>query len=184
MQVTLNIDGGLPGFAQTFEDLINTLSPEEKKDLAKQVLYEWLKDPHSVEMQVADQKALEFVRANLSSYDNKNQSPEELRKHYRYKDFMNSYTSDKIEMVKRITQEAIQHFEELVAKKVKEDEGLKEVYKEVEAHIALAFPGMVEQAMQSFFINSFRHQMDLSMVVQNQQYTIQDLRERLQSRGI
>lgn len=148
MELKINVTGA--DFSDDLKTILATLSEEDKKDLAKQVMLEWLKSPIEYERHVKEADVLERIR----EYEKKpSMNLEEAKKSWRWNDFMGQWKSTKEQMIAMIIAQSLTHYKELVKNLVENDEQLKKIWTEVQEVIRQNYPNYVHDATVYHFAN-------------------------------
>jgi hypothetical protein len=187
MKIELNIDAS--NFGGTIEKVFESLSEQDKKDLAKEVMAKYLLEDYQAERLARSQDIIRELREKgdntyrNNSEEYKNKTDEEIMKTYQFNDRIKHVKTSKEEMIKLITDTALYHYKELVTKAVQEDPQLKEVYSKVRDLIEESYPGYVHDAMVKAFTEYFRTTQD-ALINQNHMYNsfqndMNNLRDRL-----
>lgn len=167
MKVEINIDPS--NFGGTIEQVFQSLTEEDKKELAKEVLSKYLLEDYKAERLAKAQEIIRNLRERGdSSWSNnsdkyKNMTDEEVIGTYEYKQRENQIKTSKEEMILTITTAAITHYKELVNDLIKNDTQLTEIYEKVKTVIEDNYAEYVKQTMMSVMTNLFSDTFKSSM---------------------
>lgn len=161
MKIELNIDAS--NFSDSLGKVFDSLSEEDRKQIAKEVLTKFLTEDYEAERKARSQEIIRQLREKGdSTWQNnsdkyKNMSDKEIMDCYEFKQRTNNLVTSREQMIKSITETAMGHYKELVASLVKEDEQMKNVYEKVRETIEKSFPAYVHDAMVRAFTDHFKH---------------------------
>jgi len=187
MKIELNIDAS--NFGGTIEKVFESLTEQDRKDLAKEVMAKYLLEDYQAERLARSQDIIRELREKGdSSYRNnseeyKNKTDEEIMKMYKFTDRIKNLKTSREEMIRTITDSAMLHYKDLVTKAVQEDPQMIEVYGKVKNLIEESYPGYVHDAMVKAFTEYFRNTQDI-LINQNHMYNnfqndMNNLKDRL-----
>lgn len=148
MQVTINVDSSTIG--GTVEEVFKSLSPEDKKELARQLMVEVLTSPNGAERKVYEDRLAEqiYEKNKNSSYDRERYaSPDRAKESYEFRNAIGSYKSSREIMVGEIVQSACAHYKAQVAELVANDPQMIAMYEETREAMIANYPAMVQAAM-------------------------------------
>ena len=189
MQVTVNIDSATIG--GTVEEVFKSLTEEDKKDLARQLMLEVLTKPNATERKVYEDRLAEqiYEKNKNSSYSNdRYSSPEKAKDSYEFRSAVGAYKSSREIMVGEIVQSACAHYKAQVAELVANDPQMIAMYEETREAMIANYPAMVQAAMIHWMAGQMGQ---IGAAVQAAQHTnlnvgmaLTQLTERLKSQGI
>lgn len=187
MQITLNIDSANIG--GTVEQVFASLSDEEKKGLAKQVMLEVLRKPMASERLVYEQKMAEQVIAQKAgSHYDRIDTIEKAKSTYEYRTLMEKYKSTSERMMEEITRTAVKHYSELVSDLVKEDEQVQTIFSVMREQFVADMPKLMQMAMAAQFakqVDTIKYAFEAASGASAQvQMLGEGLRQRLAANGI
>lgn len=183
MQLTINVSEA--DFGHELKEIMDSLSPEEKKDIAREVLSKALNEVTDSQRTLREKEEEVFVKIRKGFYNEKDkqQPAEQLRTHYDYKKLMEATKSTKELALEDILKSAVATFKELSTTMVKEDEELKKIWIAATAQIKEDFPKYVHDAVVYYFasqLDSMKNGiMSASMMAQNAAMSIESIRQRL-----
>lgn len=152
MQLTINVSEA--DFGTELKEIMNSLSQEEKKEIAKTVFLKTLNevtDSHRTLIE-KEQEVFKKIQDSLySSSKSEYDTPEKMRKHYKYEEFMRVAKSPKEEAIAAILSTGVATFKELATQMVREDEGLKKIWNACSDQIREDFPKYIHDAMIYYF---------------------------------
>jgi len=148
MEVTINIDSLRGNIEQVFE----SLSSEEKKELAKEVMLKVLTEALAGERLAYENILADrlYEAAKKDSYSHVN-SLDEVRQSYKFRDGMQKFKSSSERMLETITREATENFKAQVTDLVKNDPQLQQVMAVVREQFIADFPTLVQATMATYF---------------------------------
>lgn len=187
MKVELNIDAS--NFGGTIEQIFQSLTEEDKKELAKDVLSKYLLEDYKAERLAKAQEIIRNLRErgdstwNNNSDKYKNMTDEEVMNTYEYKQRENQIKTSKEDMILAITTAAITHYKELVNNLVKNDPQMTEIYEKVKTVIEDNYAEYVKQTMMSvitnLFSDTFRSSMENRYSLLNMHNDIDQIKQAL-----
>jgi predicted DNA-binding ArsR family transcriptional regulator len=145
MQVTLNIESGQLG--DTVVDLFKSLDQNQRKEIATQILTEWIRNPDVIESKAEEEKALQYVKNKASSWDISNKSDEELKRLIEYRDYFRKNPSSKQQMIGQVKKEITEFYQAEVHKLVREDPTTRKMVEAVSEIVKDTMPKLVHDAM-------------------------------------
>ncbi len=174
-------------FGAELKDILNSLSIEEKKEIAKEVLLKSLNEVTDSQRTLREKEEGVFPKIIDSLYHNhdkeKYNTPEMLRTHYKYKELMGSTKSAKELAVEEIIKSATSTFRELSTKMVQEDAKLKELWDASSAQIQEDFPKYIHSAMTYYFASKLSEmQQGIQSALfesQNASFGLQNIKSRI-----
>jgi len=154
MKVILDIDSSQLG--DTVIDLFQNLTKAQKEKIAGQILKEHLKEPYQAERDAYEQETLRKYRKEMkyeTSFGKRIEelTDDELRDNYQFKDRMKRFVSTKEEMVRQVTQETIDFYQERVRDYIEKDSKVKETFAKILKEVEVGFPDYVRNAMSGWF---------------------------------
>jgi hypothetical protein len=184
MELKINVSDA--DFGHELAGILESLSPEEKKEIAKEVLLKALNETTDSQrtLREKDTKVLEKLKTEISSYErDKYTTPEQMRTHYKYKELMGQMKSAKEVAVEQIVSSAIQVFRDNASEFIKNDENLKKIWEATSSQIQEDFPKYVHDAMVGHFVAQMSSMQNSIMMAlqqsQNAQFGIEQIRSRL-----
>lgn len=187
MQVTLNIEAGQLG--ETVVDLFKSITPEQKKELAVQVITKWFEEPHGFERSTHESRLIREIQSgerNIGYYNNegKGWSEEKIRDSYQFKQLANTFVSSREMMVKEIITETVKYYKEKVDTLVLNDPQINNYFETVKEELIKKFPELSQTAVSFWFSERMREIGDAVRATHNNTDTInqmfQDINKRLQ----
>jgi hypothetical protein len=189
IELTLQINAENMG--STLEPIFATLSLEEKKAIATQVLTKFIEEPYLGELQV---KKTNFAIQKRTNRAYKGYNPQvyatemtddEIVKEwaYEFNEYCNKNKGSKQIMVEDVLQAAVSTFRERTTEMVKNNEELKVIFAQVAEKMKEDFPKLVHDIMMTWFTTQLTGAMALaSQSLQqsnmNTEY-LQDIRNKL-----
>ena len=149
MEVKLNIEGS--DMSMQLTDILSKMSEIDKRDLAKELLTNWLREPVTHERKVFEEKLLD----NLEEEQEKNnaynkQSREKLKDSYDFRERSRGFKSIKEQMVGIIVEEAIKYYKDQITELIKNDSQMNEIFEMTKDTIKENYPKYVHDAMVYF----------------------------------
>ncbi len=174
MKLELNIDSSQIG--GTIVETFNLLTQEDRKELAKQVMLEWLREPHDIERQIKEQQVLEQTRAKMKEEylaarsrgygygDNNpdNMNDQQIKDRSEYRVHFQSWRSTRERMIETVVQATLEHYKEAVTVLVCTDPQLEAKLEQVKAQTVNLFPQIVQSCLMQWFSS---HMNDVAMQV-------------------
>lgn len=151
MKVELQIDGSQMG--DTIQEVFKNLTPEQRTELAKSAMMEWLKSPIDFERCVYESKLIEEIRNDRHGYY-KNKSDAEIRDNYDFRERVKKFRSTKEKMVEEIVAETIRSYKESVKELISKDEQIQAMLAVVREEIKKSFPAMAQDAITVWFASN------------------------------
>ena len=149
MQITMNIEAAQVG--DTIVATFNNLTQEQKLEIAKQVMLEWLKEPWDLERQSYEREVFRRLRADTGFRSNSGKTDDQLRQDYDYSNKMREFMSTREKMINTITTEVANHYRACVAEIIKNDPQIQEAKGIVLEAVKKIFPAAIHNALVKFF---------------------------------
>lgn len=165
MELKLNISDA--DFGAELKQIIDSLTLEEKKEIAKEVMVKCLNEITDCQrtLMEKEKQVFEQIKNQMSSYDtDKSKTPEQLRTHYKYAALMLEVKSPKEEAIKEILFAATSSFKEQAKNLIDTDEKLKQLWDVTSEEIKKDFPKFIHDAMMYWFSS---HLGNMQMGIQN-----------------
>lgn len=170
MKIEINIDAhDLDG---TIVGVFNSLTEEEKKDMAKEAMKKWLDEPHRIEEQAKYNLLLpEFKERYKNSgetiYVNgwrkvHECTDDQIIKTSEFQKLVANFKSSKDEMIAAITKETIDHYRFMATEMVKTDPQLQKIMQQTLEGIKQDFPKFIHDAMLYWFTQNMQAMMNAS----------------------
>lgn len=180
MKIELDVDPG--NLAKSVNEILATLTPEQKLDIAKQTMEKWLKEPYDFERQVKEREVIDKLKGNRSSYRD-HESEEQIRKSYEFSNAMSGFKSSKEVMLKTISEGILESYKAEIKKTVESDPKIQAMKEEVIAIIKETFPKSVHDAMVQWMASSmntmFNATMGMDQAAENSRIWQQRVQDRL-----
>lgn len=183
MQLTINVSEA--DFGHELKEIMDSLSLEEKKDIAREVLQKALNEVTDSQRTLREKEEGVFEKIRNSFYNEKDkqQTPEQLRTNYEYKRLMDATKSTKELALEEILKAAVVSFKELSTTMVKEDKELKKIWIAASEQIRVDFPKYVHDAVVYYFASQLDSMkagiMAASMTAQNAAMSIEQIKQRI-----
>lgn len=147
MKLELEVDEGSVG--KTVEEILKSLTPEKKLEVAREVAKEWLANNiHKNERQLHEKTVIDKIRQENYWRD----KPEnDIRNSHAFDSGMREFQSSRDIMVKAISQEVTNYYKELVRELVEKDPVFLAMREEVGKVVKESFPKMVHDALLHWF---------------------------------
>lgn len=189
MQVTLNIDTAQLG--DTLVDLFQSLTNEQKQELALKILGQWLEQPYQVERAAHEQEIFRKMR-EITDWNGKlqyaNVTDEKLRHEYKYSELMKGFESSREKMVREITAQVISHHKQQITESIQTDEKLNQIMTSTFDVIRDNFPNMVRDAVIAWFAQNMSGIASMAAssfnTATNTDTMLRQLNESLRERGV
>lgn len=142
MEIKFDADPSQLG--KTLKDILDILTHDQKSDIAKQVLTDWLKAPYDYERKMQELKVVNKIKEQ--SY-HKNDSEDKIRGSYEFLRDMKDFKSTREIMIEEIITQTISYYKSLVKDIVENDEHIKKVKDEILEKIKVDFPNAIHDAV-------------------------------------
>jgi hypothetical protein len=149
MQITMNIDASQ--MSENLVDILKTLTENQRKEIAKETLLAWLKEPNDKEHSAYSREIINTIRADRWNEKYKTCSDLEIMETYDYKQKIKNFPTTKEIMVKTITQETIKFYQEEISKFIKKDETVRTILEITLAKIKDDFPKYIHDTLVHHF---------------------------------
>lgn len=161
MQVTLNI--GANQIGETVLDLFKTLTEEQKKQIAGEVLRQWLKDPIPYEAAAWDEEAIAYVRKEDYQARDRGWNGERCRESAYYRRYMDKKNSSKAEMILEVQRQIITFYNSEIKQLVREDPQILKMKDAVCEVVGEMFPKIAHDAMVLFVAGNLDRAINATM---------------------
>ena len=149
MQITLNID--TTNFDGTILNLFENLTQDEKKEIARNVLQQYLSEPYDIEKKLFEFNSIQ----NLKNSDIKDWygkyfnelTDEQIKQTSEFRNRMTNFKSSREQMITTTMNAAIEHQKEQINEMIRNDKQIQTVITEIMEKIKLDFPKTVHDAM-------------------------------------
>lgn len=152
MDVTLSVKSDQVG--QTLNEILATLTLEQKQDIAKQMLDKWFAEPIVYERQAAENIIIEKLRSSGASlrihYNTKypkDISDDEIKQSDEFKSEVSKFRSVKQQMIDNIIRTLIDYHQLEIRKRIESDPTLMKVTDAVFDEIKSKFGQIIQQAI-------------------------------------
>lgn len=151
MKIEIEIGEGQVG--QSVQDILATLGPDDRKAMAREVMTKWLADTlHADERQVRESEVIAKIQHdNKSSNYDRNDTVEQIRSGYKFRDMMGTFKSSRDVLVGQVGAEVINYYKDHVKAMVEGDPTLQRMRDEVGKLVVELFPKMVHDAVTAWF---------------------------------
>lgn len=150
MKVQLEIPEGEVG--KSVVDILGSLSYDDKKELARQVMKEWLeKASGNSEMALRVKELLVEIRAKKDSYYTA-KSDDDIKDSYAFKEALRSWKSSHEKMTEEVTRAVADFYKEQVREVVQRDPRTVAMAHEVAQLVKEQLPKAVHDAMVAWFL--------------------------------
>jgi hypothetical protein len=159
MEVTLKIEASQLG--ETVVDLFKTLTDDQKRDIAKEVVTKWFTEDPAAEREAFSDKVVRELRGrhirmgygyNSEKYtDDPKVTNQEVYAISEYREAMHGFKTSREQLVTAAVGAAIEQYKDSVKILVLNDAGLTAAFETAKKKIEESFPHMVEQAIIGWF---------------------------------
>jgi hypothetical protein len=154
MNVTLEIKGA--DLSKEVSTILSELTPEEKKQMAKDIMLKWLTEPINFERNVKEAEAFRIAKEKLekssSSWDNnKAKTDEGVRSSSEFSDQLRGWKSTKEIMIENITLEFVTLYKSLTKELIANDVQLLAVWEKMREYLKKEYPKYVHDSMCIYF---------------------------------
>jgi hypothetical protein len=187
MKIELNIEPSQIG--ETVIDVFKTLTPEDKKEMAIQIMREWLKEPSLFESCNFEQQLIHEYRTGIrkpnSTYDKFDENTPEstIRNDYYFKKSVEEYKTSKQGLVEATKREMLVYYNEEIAKELKLDVTINKIKEETYKELTANFPRIITEVLIMAFssnLANMQHQIqDMTMKSYNVNSFIDQVRGKL-----
>lgn len=195
MKLELNLDQATIG--PTVQELFSSLTIAERKEVSRQILVNFLTEPHGGERAayeanlVAELKASDSEEYSQATYGRKKlseMSEPQIRGTDLFKKRLETYRSSRDVMLAEITKVAVETYRAEVTHYVQNDPQLQAALKITLDAVKEDFPKFVHDAMVGWFITSMQQQgttmMSALYQAQETKMVVNNLEVSLRSRGV
>lgn len=173
MEVTLNVDS--KDVADNLNDIMNTLSVAQKRNLAKQMLSKWLEEPCKVELATKEAHVLRNMReSNIEIYarngcvrcGNSDVTDDVIKNSSNYREQIAEFKTSKEQMTELIVREVVAYHKAEIAKAIQSDPKLNILKEAVFEYLKENYGKMIQQSMM-YWLNNHLNEIgnDLSNVL-------------------
>ena len=152
MKATITIDLQNAQLGETVIATFDSLTPEQRIDLCKQVMLEWLRSPGEIEKEERERLAIAAYREKHSY--GRRETDDEIRNSYNFPKFYEAQQTSRGLMIAEVREATSKFFKEIVTEMVRSDPEIAKLKESVEEEVRLTFPGLVKDAMVTFFRNN------------------------------
>ena len=173
MEVTLNVDS--KDVADNLNDIMDTLTPKQKRALAKQMLDKWLDEPCKVELMTKETQVLRemkaqnteiYVRGGYKRCDGDEVNDDEIKGSSDFRDRIRNFKTSKEFMIEGIVREVVNYHKKEIANAIQSDPQLEKLSNAVFEYLKKNYGKIVQQAMV-YWLNNHMNEItsDLSNVI-------------------
>ena len=155
MKIELEVDPGQLG--KTLTEILQSLTSEERKGLARSAMESWLRDPMDIERRAKEQDVIEAIKRSSFS---RSETDDEIRRGWDFRNKMNDFRSTKERMIDAITAEVAAHYKAEVSRVVESDPRIQAMKDEVVKTVLEAFPRTVHDALVLWVAGNLQRAMD------------------------
>lgn len=159
MKIELEVDP--KDLTKSLKEILDTLSPENRLELARRAMESWLREPYDIERKVKEQQEVERIK-NQHSYGRK-ETEEEIRSGYQLREAMRDWKSTKEQMITTVTQEIASSYKAQVKEVIESDPKIQAMKEEVVKIVKETFPTMVHEAMVAFMASNMHMMLSSAM---------------------
>lgn len=159
MKIELDVDP--KDLAKSMKEILDTLPPEKRAEIARSTMEAWLREPYDAERKVKEREVVEKLMAK-DSYGRK-ETEQEIRSGYAFRQEMGGWKSTKEVMVETVTRETIAAYKAEVSKVVETDPKIQAMKDEVVQIIRETFPKAVHDAMVQWMASSMQTMFETTM---------------------
>jgi hypothetical protein len=159
MKIELEVDP--TDLAKSLKEILDTLPPADRLELARKAMESWLRDPIDAERRAKERWAIDKIKADSGNGYGSVKNDEEARRDWRFNDLMKGFKSTKEQMIETITQEISANYKAQVKNVIESDPRIQVMKDEVVKIVKETFPAMVHDAMVTF-MSSNMHMMLMS----------------------
>lgn len=151
MKIEIEIGEGNVG--QSVQEILDTLGPEERKAMAKEVMVKWLADTlHLNEREIKERDVVARIqKENQASSYSRDETPGSIRSGYKFKDAMSGWKSSRDVLVDQVGAEITRYYQDQVKAIVEGDPTLQGMREKIGQLVLEQFPKMVHDALIAWF---------------------------------
>jgi hypothetical protein len=161
MKIEIDVDPG--DLAKSMKEILDTLPPEKRVEIARDTMQAWLKEPYDAERLVKERTVVETL-CSKSGYGRK-ESEKEARGSWEFAEEMKKFRSTKETMIETITRETVSFYQAEVKKVVEGDPKIQAMKDEVVQIVRETFPKVFHDAMVAWTSNNLQMMFETVMGV-------------------
>ena len=186
MKLELTIDA--TNIKETLGDTFKSITPEEKKKLALEVMKGWLAEPYDLERQAWVQEKLVEARNGRYKEEFVGKSDAQVMDHYNVRESFKNFVSSREFMINTITSEITSHYKKEISAMIESDPKIQAMKEVTMEEIRENFPKYSHDALMYWFSQSMSSLMtNMSMGMNqstNNQALITEIQNKLTTAGI
>lgn len=159
MKIELEVDP--KDLTKSLKEILDTLPPEQRQELAKKTMEAWLKAPYDIERKVKEREVVERLKGKRNY--GRPETEEEIRSGYDFRNEMQGWRSTKDQMVETITREIADQYKTAVREVLAQDPKIQAMKEEVTAIVKETFPRIFHEAMVAWTASNIQNMLDASM---------------------
>jgi hypothetical protein len=161
MKIEIDVDP--KDLAKSMKEILDTLPPEKRVEIARDTMQAWLKEPYDAERLVKERAVLETLMSK-QGYGRK-ESEKEARSSWEFAEEMKKFRSTKDTMIETITREISASYQAEVKKVVESDPKVQAMKDEVIQIVRETFPKAFHEAMVAWTANNLQMMFETVMGV-------------------
>jgi len=184
MEIKFNVDASK--IAEDVSTILKSLTEQERKDLAKEALLQWITKPCDADREIFELHLIQKIKAEHSGY--RNDTDERIREGYQFREGIKTYRSKYSIMMEEVQKEAIAYQKTLIKDHVAQDPEIKKQMDEALAKVKDNFGSYVHDAMMAWFCSNMQTMaagMATALMQSDRANNMyQDMNQRLLNRGM
>jgi hypothetical protein len=161
MKIEIDVDP--KDLAKSMKEILDTLPPEKRVEIARDTMQAWLKEPYEAERLAKERAVLETLMSK-QGYGRK-ESEKEARSSWEFAEEMKKFRSTKDTMIETITREISASYQAEVKKVVESDPKVQAMKDEVIQIVRETFPKAFHEAMVAWTANNLQMMFETVMGV-------------------
>lgn len=163
MKIELEVDPG--GVTKSLKEILDTLTPEARLELARKAMESWLREPYGLERKAHEEEVLRNLRPQRD-YSGRQETDDEIRRGYKFQEAMRGWKSTKEQMVETVTKEVTADYKAQVKAVIESDPKIQAMKEEVTKIVKETFPAMVHDAMVTFMASNMQMMLSSAMGIE------------------
>lgn len=176
MKIELDIDP--QDLTKSLKETLDALPQEKRIEIARRTMEAWLRDPWDIERTAKEREVIERMRQRHLSQE----SDDQIRRRWDFKQAMGDWKSTKETMVQTITGEISAAYREEVRKVIENDPKIQAMKEEVVQMIRTTFPKAVHDAMVQWMASSMSLMFETTMGIRQSAEATSKLNEEMANR--
>lgn len=159
MKIEIEVNPG--ELTKSLKEILDTLPPDQRLELARKAMETWLKEPYDIERKAKEQAEVERIK-HKDSWGRK-ETETEIRCGYDFRNSMQGWKSTKEQMVENITREISEQYKASVKEVIANDPKIQAMKDEVIQIVKENFPKIFHQAMVVWTASNVQSMLDTTL---------------------